>query len=56
MYLHTCIHYIIIGVNGVNKQLKQCAGCRVVYYCCHEHQKLDWKRHKPICKRVQAKK
>jgi TPR repeat protein len=27
-----------------------CAGCRSVYYCSHECQRVDWKGHKPACK------
>lgn len=26
--------------------LLRCNGCRRMAYCCKEHQKLDWKRHK----------
>ena len=30
--------------------LARCAGCKVVYYCSPEHQKLDWKAgHKQAC-------
>ncbi len=33
-------------------QLSQlrCSGCRLVFYCSQEHQKIDWKRHKVVCK------
>ena len=30
--------------------LKRCGSCRLVYYCCREHQKVDWKSHKDTCK------
>ena len=30
--------------------LSSCSGCSRVYYCCQEHQRLDWKDHKTLCK------
>jgi hypothetical protein len=27
-----------------------CSLCKTAYYCCKEHQKEDWNRHKPLCK------
>jgi len=37
---------------------KKCSACKFQWYCCAEHQKDDWTRHKPICKaaKVQRKK
>ena len=29
--------------------LKVCSRCKAVFYCCVEHQKDDWKQHKPNC-------
>uniref|UniRef100_A0A1B6KW78 MYND-type domain-containing protein n=1 Tax=Graphocephala atropunctata TaxID=36148 RepID=A0A1B6KW78_9HEMI len=29
---------------------KRCGGCHEVYYCGKEHQKLDWLRHRLVCK------
>lgn len=28
----------------------QCSRCKKVHYCGVEHQKSDWKAHKPQCK------
>ena len=28
-----------------------CSGCRLEYYCCHDHQKRHWKKHKFPCQR-----
>lgn len=30
---------------------KKCA-CKLVYYCCVNHQRQDWKNHKKVCKYV----
>jgi MYND finger len=32
------------------KKLFVCSGCRVIQYCCREHQKADWAKHKVWCK------
>ena len=29
---------------------KSCAACRMVVYCCREHQAADWSAHKKACK------
>uniref|UniRef100_A0A914ZSC2 hypoxia-inducible factor-proline dioxygenase n=1 Tax=Parascaris univalens TaxID=6257 RepID=A0A914ZSC2_PARUN len=34
--------------------LLRCPHCDMVAYCGEEHQKFDWKRHKPLCKTVQS--
>lgn len=33
--------------------LKRCSGCRMISYCCRQHQKEHWKEHKSLCKAVQ---
>ena len=33
------------------EDLKTCSGCRLVFYCCREHQIQDWKKHKQNCKK-----
>lgn len=31
------------------KNLFRCARCKIIYYCCREHQKKDWKKHRSVC-------
>lgn len=33
-------------------KLSRCSGCKIVYYCCKEHQTSDWKNHKKVCKKL----
>ena len=33
--------------------LMTCAGCNAVQYCCEEHQRQDWPKHKKCCKKFQ---
>ncbi|XP_050407055.1 egl nine homolog 1 [Patella vulgata] len=35
---------------GKLENLSLCSGCRDTWYCCREHQKADWKKHKGACK------
>jgi len=35
---------------GQDKPLLVCGACKVVYYCCVEHQKEHWPEHKKPCK------
>lgn len=37
----------VCGIGGL--QLR-CSRCHKVYYCKKEHQRIDWKKHKVICK------
>ena len=32
----------------------QCSACHASCYCSKEHQKKDWKRHKPLCLRYRS--
>jgi hypothetical protein len=34
--------------------LRDCAGCKRSAYCCAEHQRRDWPRHKPACQAAAA--
>ena len=36
--------------NGNGASLKQCAGCKIPFYCSKECQKSDWSSHKELCK------
>ena len=31
-----------------------CSGCRSVVYCCLEHQALNWRAHKKVCRQKEA--
>jgi MYND finger protein len=42
--------YIIHTCKVCGKAGRLCTRCRLVAYCSTEHQKLDWKSHKPACK------
>lgn len=35
-------------------KVSRCQGCHFVYYCCRDHQKLDWVNHKDMCQRIAA--
>ena len=40
------------GLRGCTQEVEKglCGGCKDILYCCKEHQKEDWKRHKKECK------
>ena len=39
---------------GIEKTLLKCSRCLNQLYCSKEHQKSDWKKHKPNCKSPDA--
>ncbi|KAI5712324.1 hypothetical protein M8J76_002915 [Diaphorina citri] len=39
----------ICGLCGETAKQK-CSGCQLIYYCCREHQKTHWKKHKSHCR------
>lgn len=41
---HTC--------KEINRPTKLCSNCKSLSYCSREHQKLDWKSHKALCKAI----
>lgn len=36
-------------VSCIEKGILRCSRCKMVYYCCAEHQKADWEQHKKRC-------
>jgi MYND finger len=40
---------------GLDTNVRRCSRCKTAHYCSQEHQRLDWKQHKPDCKRIQQK-
>mmetsp|Transcript_5336 Transcript_5336/g.13536 ORF Transcript_5336/g.13536 Transcript_5336/m.13536 type:complete len:93 (+) Transcript_5336:1089-1367(+) len=37
------------SVQEESKQFKRCGGCRLVYFCGSDCQKVAWKTHKKVC-------
>ena len=40
---------------GKLEDLLLCGGCKEVWYCSRDHQKCDWRKHKPDCKKSRSK-
>ena len=38
--------------NKDEKDLNACMRCKLVHYCCKEHQRLHWPEHKKNCKEL----
>ncbi|CAB9531678.1 expressed unknown protein [Seminavis robusta] len=38
----------LCGVCGLQAELR-CSRCKLIHYCCKEHQKVDWRVHKKNC-------
>jgi MYND finger len=51
----TPLNNLCCRICGINSNLRRCSKCKTAHYCCQEHQRLDWKQHKPDCKRIQQK-
>lgn len=54
--MHRMPHCGFCGVNASEHILMKCSGCLNMYYCGKEHQRFDWKKHKPTCKMQQSTK
>lgn len=39
---------------GKMENLLRCGRCRSSFYCCKEHQRQDWKKHKLVCQGGEA--
>uniref|UniRef100_H0XNR2 hypoxia-inducible factor-proline dioxygenase n=1 Tax=Otolemur garnettii TaxID=30611 RepID=H0XNR2_OTOGA len=39
---------------GKMENLLRCSRCRSSFYCCKEHQRQDWKKHKLVCQGSEA--
>lgn len=39
---------------GKQAELK-CSACKLVTYCCKDHQKKHWKTHKNLCRPYEVK-
>lgn len=51
MYFHANLCHICFRHNRETR-LKICSGCKMISYCCKEHQKQHWPKHKEFCKIV----
>jgi len=41
------------GASSSDRELQECSGCHIVFYCDKTCQRNHWKTHKPICKIAQ---
>ena len=48
--LHECALASCTSKEVHVSQFKKCGACRIVAYCCREHQLADWPSHKAACK------
>ena len=44
------------GEREADLRLLECGRCREARFCCDEHLKQDWKRHKAACNFIKASK
>lgn len=52
MQIHNNFFYPAIChfCKDIPRKLQRCSSCKTVAYCSREHQKLDWRYHKDLCK------
>ena len=51
---HVCKRGGVRGTLRPPAGLKRCGGCKMVWYCCKDHQKEDWQYHKQTCERLKT--
>ena len=44
-----CVSEGVLATDGGNKKLLKCSRCKCVSYCCKEHQRAAWPKHKQYC-------
>jgi len=48
-----CLRVTLVLISGCvcgeTRNLRICTTCKARYYCCPEHQKQDWPKHKKVC-------
>jgi len=47
--LFSC-QWCLLPETGKDRSFKYCSGCKLVRYCGREHQELDWKKHRFVCR------
>ena len=49
------LNVCICELCGSFENLMLCAGCHSTWYCCKEHQRSDWKKHKATCRQKKSR-
>jgi MYND finger len=44
---------VALAAVDTDQNIKYCTACKLVGYCSQEHQSLDWKVHKDMCRAIQ---
>lgn len=51
-YSNVCHICKAFGSSFEKNKLKACGGCKMIFYCCRDHQKVHWAMHKDFCMAV----